>query len=84
MPTLELTVEQVIELVRQLPPEQKRTVMRILVEEAQLGWEDRLQQNEERLRQLCAERGLNWDSMNDEERIDFVNDLIHEDRPCSQ
>ena len=35
---------------------------------------------EAQLRKLSASRGLNWDKMTDEERIDFVDDLIHEDR----
>ena len=39
---------------------------------------------EAQLRKLSASRGLNWDKMTDEERIDFVDDLIHEDRACKQ
>ena len=35
---------------------------------------------EAQLRKLSASRGLDWDKMTDEERIDFVDDLIHEDR----
>ena len=35
---------------------------------------------EAQLRKLSASQGLNWDKMTDEERIDFVDDLIHEDR----
>ena len=37
---------------------------------------------EEQLRRLCAERGLNWDTMSSEQRESFIDDLIHEDRPC--
>ena len=39
---------------------------------------------EAQLRKLSASRGLNWDKMTDEERIDFVDDLIHEDRACKR
>ena len=39
---------------------------------------------EAQFRKLSASRGLNWDQMTDEERIDFVDDLIHEDRACKQ
>ena len=39
---------------------------------------------EAQLRKLSASRGLNWDKMTDEERIDFVDDLIHEDRESQQ
>ena len=34
-------------------------------------------------RQLCAARGLNWDTMIEAERENFVDDLVHEDRECS-
>jgi hypothetical protein len=37
---------------------------------------------EGQLRRLCAERGLDWDAMNEEERETFIDDLIHEDRKC--
>ena len=39
---------------------------------------------EAQLRKLSASRGLDWDRMSDEERIDFVDDLIHEDRACKR
>jgi hypothetical protein len=29
---------------------------------------------------LCRQRGLDWDTMNEEERADFIVQLIHEDR----
>ena len=35
---------------------------------------------EAQLRKLAASQGLNWDRMTDEERVDFVDDLIHEAR----
>lgn len=35
---------------------------------------------ETQLRKLCASRKLNWDKMDEAERENFVNDLIHEDR----
>lgn len=31
------------------------------------------------MRVLSAERGLDWDSMSEEEREAFVDDLLHED-----
>ena len=36
------------------------------------------------LRQLCTDRGLDWDAMTEAERENFVDDLIHEDRECNQ
>ena len=39
---------------------------------------------EAQLRKLSASRGLDWDRMSDEERIYFVDNLIHEDRACKR
>jgi hypothetical protein len=84
MPTLNLTDEQVIELVRQLPAEKQVALLQSLLAQRR-AWREKLaHQMEERLRVLAAERGRNWDAMIDPEREDFIDDLVHEDRPCSR
>lgn len=83
MPVLELTDEQVIELIKQLPPERKRAALMALAEDARTEREARLEYAESQLRRLCSERGLNWDAMSEDEREAFIDDLIHEDRQCS-
>jgi hypothetical protein len=80
MPTLKLTDEQVVELVEQLSPEGKQATLKALKAERSAWWEETLTQGEEQMRHLCAERGLDWDSMSEEEREAFVDDLLHEDR----
>ena len=83
MPTLELTIEQVLALVQQLPPEQKRSVLLMLAEDARARREERLDYAEAQLRQLCAERGRDWGTMSEDEREAFIDDLVHEDRRCA-
>jgi hypothetical protein len=83
MPTVELTIEQVHALVKQLAPEQKRSVLLMLAEEARARRRERLDYAEAKLRQLCAERGLDWNAMSEEERVVFIDDLVHEDRRCA-
>ena len=83
MPTIQLTDEQVIELVKQLPPERKRAALLILAEAARPQREARLDFAEAQLRRLCAERGRDWEAMSAEEREAFIDDLVHEDRPCA-
>lgn len=83
MPTLELTDEQVVALIKQLPPERKRAALLALAEDARTRREARLKYAESQLRRLCAQRGLDWDAMSEEEREAFVDDLIHEDRECA-
>ena len=78
--TLELTTEQVIDFLRQMPPEEKLTVLKVLAKEARAGRAERMEYAESKVRELCAERGLDWDAMDDEERLYFIDDLVHEDR----
>lgn len=78
MPTMTLTNEQVVDLVKQLPPAEKRRALLALAEEAQVQKQTRMTYAEAQLRQLCAERGLNWDTLSEEEREIFIDDLLHE------
>jgi hypothetical protein len=80
MQTLQLTVKQVIDLVKQLPPEGKQAVLNVLKVEQDAWWEETLTQGEQQMRRLCAERGLDWDNMSEEEREGFVDELLHEDK----
>ena len=44
----------------------------------------RMDYAEAQFRKLCTSRGLDWDAMTEIDREQFVDDLIHEDRECSQ
>ncbi|NEQ24847.1 MAG: hypothetical protein F6K28_38265 [Microcoleus sp. SIO2G3] len=79
MPMLELTVEQIIELVKQLPPQDKYAVLDAIKTEQDAWWEERVTRGEQEMRHISAERGLDWDKMSEEEREAFVDDLMHED-----
>ena len=82
MPTLQLTDEQVVELVKQLPPDRRRAALLALAAGATEQRQERMLLAEERLRVACAERGLNWDKMSEPEREAFADNLVHEGRPC--
>lgn len=82
--TIQLTTEQVINFIQQMPAKEKRAVLIALAEKANVNEEERMKYAESQVRQLCASRGLNWDTMTEEEREDFIDDLVHEDRECSQ
>jgi hypothetical protein len=74
----QLSDEQVISLVRQLPPERKRAALLALAQDAQIRREQRLLGGEEQLRRASAERGLDWDRLSEDEREAFVDGLLHE------
>jgi hypothetical protein len=78
MSVLELSDEQVISLVRQLPAESKRAALLALAQDARAGREERLCFGEEHLRRAAATRGLDWDRLSEDEREGFVNELLHE------
>lgn len=83
MPTLKLTDEQVIELVKQLSKEQQDRLFEYLLIKESPVWEDITRYGEERAREVAAKRGRDWKTMTEEEKEDFVNELVHEDRHCS-
>ena len=78
MSTLELSDEQVISLVRGLPAERKRAALLALAQDAQMGQDERLRFGEAQLRRTCAERGLDWNRLSEDERESFVDALLHE------
>jgi alkylated DNA nucleotide flippase Atl1 len=80
MPKLELTVGQVIDLVKQLPKEEKSAVFRALSREREIGRDDKSEQEEQQLRALSAERGLDWDRLSDDDRDILVRKLQHKAR----
>ena len=83
MPILELTDEQVIDLVRQLPPKRQRVALLALAAGAGERGAERMQFAEAHCA-VRAERGLDWDQMAEDEREAFIDDLMHEDRPCGR
>ena len=78
MTVLELTDEQVVSLLRQLPPTSKKAALLALAQEAGSRRQQRLAFAEAQLRQRAQERGLDWDALDEASREDFVNRLLHE------
>jgi hypothetical protein len=82
MATVELTSQQVAELVRQLSPGQKREVLLALAGDAEARRGERMAIAQEQLRQRAHERGCDWNTMTEDQRESLVDELIHEDRSC--
>ena len=83
MPKLELTDEQVIELVKQLPPNQQEALFKFLLRRRWGTWGELSRYGQEGARRAAAECGRDWEAMTEEEREAFIDDLVHEDRGCS-
>ena len=82
--TIKLTTDQIFDLVLQMPPEKQQKVQRAIAEQAAARRAELRAYAENQFRKLSRFRGLDWDKMTDEDRIAFVDDLIHEDCECNQ
>lgn len=80
MPKLELTVKQVIDLIKQLPKDEKSAVFHALKQDREIGSEDKLKREEQKLRALSAERGLDWDRLSEDDRDVLAKSFLHKDR----
>ena len=78
MATLSLTDEQVVQLVKQLPPQSKQRVLMGLTAERDQWWKTTAGEGERDMRRLAAARGLDWGTMTEAQREAFVDDLLHE------
>lgn len=78
MSALELTDDQVLSLIGQLPPARKRQALLALAREAAIGRDQRMIYAEFQLRERAREHGLNWDALDEATREAFVNRLLHE------
>jgi len=76
MPKLELSEEQVLELLFQLSPEGKRKALEILRRD--MEWEQVADKVRERWKEICAERGIDWERLSDEEKEALVDEWLHQ------
>jgi hypothetical protein len=84
VPTIELTNEQVVDLVRQLPPVQQASILNLLLEREWGTWLELSRKGQDGARNAAARRGRDWDAMAEQEREAFIDELVHEDRQCQK
>ena len=80
MVTLQLTDEQAINVIEQLPLEQRQRLIRQLLQREREIWEELARAGQPGARAAAAARGRDWDKMTEEERDEFIDDVLHEDR----
>lgn len=78
MATLFLNTEQIIALVKQLAIPEQRIILQAIKAEQDAWWQNRLDQGELQMRSLSTTHGLNWDIMTEQEREEFIDDILHE------
>lgn len=77
MPKLELTVGQVIDLVKQLPQKEKSAVLQALNRETGKGTDENSKREEQQLRAISSERGLDWDRLSEDDRDVLAQKFLH-------
>lgn len=70
--------QQVVSLFQRLPPERRRLVILEMARTDPDGWKRLRPLGEQRLRELAAARGKSWERMDDQQRQDFVVELLDE------
>lgn len=78
MAILPISNEQILELVLQLPEQQRAWLFTQLAARQWPAWVELSQHGEQQTRLLAAERGLDWDRMSEEERGQLVDTILHE------
>ncbi len=79
MATITLSNEQVIELVKQLSPQQQAEVFKYLILQQWSTWDSLSNYGAEKVRIVAQERDLNWNAMTEEERETFMDSVLNED-----
>ncbi len=74
---LELPESQVLKLVRQLSPAGKRAALFELIP-ALDELDTLVDYGDERIRALCAERDIEWDTLTENQRMQLVDSMLHE------
>lgn len=77
MPTIDVNDEQILRCLDQLSPEGKQAALRKLL--GGLNRFDRLiEQNREKLEALCRSRGVDFSKLTENQREQFVDEILHE------
>ena len=78
MPSITLSNEQVVELVKQLPQEQKTEIFRFLLISQWQEWQDLSSYGSDKVKLAAKERGYDWEKMSEAEREEFIDEVLHE------
>lgn len=74
---LEIPEAQLVEWVRRLPPASKQAVLSALIPDLN-DLEALVSYGSQRMRELCAAQGLEWDRLTEAEREQLVDTWVHE------
>ena len=77
MPKIDVPEEQIIQSLDDLSPQARREALRRLLPQAAY-LERALERNRPRIEALARDRGLDWNSLSEEQREQLVDEILHE------
>lgn len=75
--TLEIPESQLVEWAQKLTPSVKQTLLRALIPEMD-ALEQLLLYGHQRIREVAAQRGIDWNSLSEQQREKLIDDILHE------
>ena len=79
MPQLQISETQVIKMARQLTPKGKRALLSSLILFDLGNFEQLVPYGQRKIRQICANRGMDWDTLTEAQRERLIDDMLHEE-----
>jgi hypothetical protein len=76
--SVELPEYQIISIVEQLSSAAKQEILKRLILDYD-QWNAMVDVGEQRMRELAAERGLDWESLDEDARHTLIDTILHED-----
>jgi len=75
--TFEIPESQLLEIVRRLSPATKQSILKAIIPDID-QLDALLDYGDQRMRQVCAQRGIDWDSLSEIERQKLIDEILHE------
>lgn len=77
MISVEIPEQQIVSMVEQLSASAKHEILKRLIADYD-QWTNLVEAGEERMRLLCAERKLDWDLLDEDQRLQLIDTILHE------
>jgi len=75
--TLEISENQLMEWLKQLPPSTKRLALKAIIPDL-TKMDELVDYGVQRIQAVCAERGIDWNALDEAQRTRLIDEILHE------
>jgi hypothetical protein len=75
--TLEISENQLLEWLKQLPPSTKKLALKAIIPDLS-KMEELVDYGSQRIQAVCAERGIDWNALDETQRNLLIDEILHE------